>query len=261
MSSIPKAVIHINFLPGELLFDARPIWTALNLATGKRKVPTLSKKLAEDLGGTAIHLGTRDYMLRAAIRELSAASTAIWDFVPTAVEIDSIPNARVMRGRTVEEARDRVLLATDSVLYECRSFLELLARFTYEILVGIRKRPAAKQRLLTGHSVTLIDRGGRLRTHDFLLFLCDQLHIPADWFLFLARHRNFFTHRATPYCAVEENADTPTKYDLLIMRANILDFGAADPKDYFRISEFSGVSTGLHRLGAAAQKHLLGILQ
>jgi hypothetical protein len=38
MSSIPNVVIHINFLPGELLFDARPIWTALNLATGKRKV-------------------------------------------------------------------------------------------------------------------------------------------------------------------------------------------------------------------------------
>jgi hypothetical protein len=62
MSSIPKAVIHINFLPGELLFDARPIRTTLNLATGKRKVPTLSKKLADALGGTAIHLGTRDYM-------------------------------------------------------------------------------------------------------------------------------------------------------------------------------------------------------
>lgn len=31
MSSIPKAVIHINFLPGELLFDAQLIWIALNL--------------------------------------------------------------------------------------------------------------------------------------------------------------------------------------------------------------------------------------
>jgi hypothetical protein len=153
------------------------------------------------------------------------------------------------------------LLATDSFLYECRSFLELLARFTYEMLVGIRKKPAPKQRLSTGQTATLIDRGGKLRTHHFLLFLCDQLRIPADWFLFLATHRNFFTHQATPYCAVEEPGTASPKYDLLIMRTNILDFSTADPKDYFRISECSAVPAGLRRLGAALQKHLVSLLQ
>jgi hypothetical protein len=261
MSPIPKAVIHINFLPGQLLFDARPIWTALNLATSRGKVPTLSKKLGEYLGATAIHLGTRDYMLRAVIRELNASTKAIWEFIPTAVEVASIPNTRVMRGRAVEEARDRVLLATDSFLYECRSFLDLLARFTYEMLVGIRKKPAVKQQLSSGQTVTLIDRSAKLRTHDFLLFLCDQLQIPADWFLFLATHRNFFTHRATPYCGVEETGSASPKYDLLIMRTNILDFTPADPKDYFRISECSAVARGLNRLGATAQKHLMDVLQ
>jgi len=64
MSSIPKAVIHINFLPGELLFDARPIWTALNLATSKGQVPTLSKKLGEEPAAMAIHLGTRLHAAR-----------------------------------------------------------------------------------------------------------------------------------------------------------------------------------------------------
>jgi hypothetical protein len=208
----------------------------------------------------AIHLGTRDYMLRAAIRELNAATKAILDFVSTAVDVRSIPNTRVMRGRAVEEARDRVLLATDSFLYECRSFVKLLARFTYEMLVGIRKKPAPKQQLSTGQTVTLIDRGGKLRTHDFLLFLCDQLQVAADWFLFLSTHRNFFTHKATPYCAVEETRSSPAKYDLLIMRTNILDFSAADPKDYFRISEFSAVGTGLRRLGGAVQKRLVDLL-
>jgi hypothetical protein len=260
MSSIPKVVIHINFLPGELLFDARPIWTALNVATGRRKVPSLSKKLGEALGALAIHLGTRDYMLRATIRELNAATKAVWEFVPTAVDVDSIPNTRVMRGRAIEEARDRVLLATDSFLYECRSFLELLARFGHEMLVGIRKKPAPKQRLSTGQTVTLIGGAGKLRTHDFLLFLCDQLHVLADWFLFLSNHRNFFTHKATPYCAVEEPGPGPAKYDLLIMRTNILDFSTADPKDYFRISECSAVAAGMRRLGAALQKHLVGLL-
>jgi len=54
MNSIPKRVIHINFLPGALLLDARPIWTALNLATTSGKVPTLSKTLEQELGSIAL---------------------------------------------------------------------------------------------------------------------------------------------------------------------------------------------------------------
>jgi hypothetical protein len=261
MSLAPKAVIHINFIPGELLFDARPIWTALNSASSKGKVPTLPKELGEELGQTAIHLGTRDYMMRAALRELNASTKAIWEFVPSAIEVGSIPNTRVMRGRAVEDARDRVLLATDSVLYECRSFLDLVARFTYPMLAGIGKQPAAKQQLSTGQTVKLAEQRGRLRPHDFLLFLCDQLHVPNDWFLFLSSHRNFFTHEATPYCAVEEIVKVPTEYDLLIMRTNILDFSTADPKDYFRISECAAVATGLRRFGPVVQQHLVDLLQ
>ncbi len=261
MSPAPKAVIHINFLPGELLFDARPIWTALNSATSKAKVPTLPKELGNELGQTAIHLGTRDYMMRAALRELNASTKAIWDFIPSAIEVGSIPNTRVMRGRAVEDARDRVLLATDSFLYECRSFLDLVARFTYPMLTGIGKQPAAKQQLSTGQTVKLVEQGGRLRPHDFLLFLCDQLHVPTDWFLFLSSHRNVFTHEATPYCAVEEIAKVPTEYDLLIMRTNILDFSTADPKDYFRISECAAVATGLRCFGPVVQQHLVDLLQ
>jgi hypothetical protein len=261
MSPAPKEVIHINFLPGELLFDARPIWTALNCATSKGIVPTLPKELGEELGGTAIHLGTRDYMMRAALRELNASAKAIWDFVPSAVEVGSIPNTRVMRGRAVEDARDRVLLATDSVLYECRSFLDLVARFTYAMLTGIGKQPAPKQQLSTGQAVKLVEQRGSLRSHDFLLFLCDQLQVPTDWFLFLSSHRNFFTHQATPYCAVEEIAKVPTEFDLLIMRTNILDFSTADPKGYFRISECAAVATGMRRFGPVVQQHLVDLLQ
>lgn len=261
MSPAPKAVIHINFLPGGLLFDARPIWTALNSATSNGKVPTLRKELGNELGQTAIHLGTRDYMMRAALRELNASTKAIWDFIPSAIEVGSIPNTRVMRGRAVEDARDRVLLATDSFLYECRSFLDLVAKFTYAMLTSIGKQPAVKQQLSTGQTVRLVERGGRLRPHDFLLFLCHQLQVPTDWFLFLSSHRNVFTHEATPYCAVEETGSVPSAYDLLIMRTNILDFSTADPKDYFRISECAAVATGLRRFGAAVQKHLVDLLQ
>jgi hypothetical protein len=182
MSLAPKAVIHINFIPGELLFDARPIWTALNSATSEGKVPTLPKELGEELGQTAIHLGTRDYMMRAALRELNASTKAIWEFVPSAIEVGSIPNTRVMRGRAVEDARDRVLLATDSSLYECRSFLDLVARFTYAMLTGIGKQPAAKQQLSTGQSVKLVERGGGcVRTIFYCCYATNSMSRPIGF--------------------------------------------------------------------------------
>ena len=67
--------------------------------------------------------------------------------------------------------------------------------------------------------------------------------------------------KAAPYCAVEETGSASAKYDLLIMRTNILDFTTADPNDYFRISECSAVPVGLRRLGAAVRKHLVDLLR
>jgi hypothetical protein len=261
MSSAPKAVIHINFLPGALLFDARPIWSALNNAARTGKVPALlPQQLGNALGGTAIHLGTRDNIMRAAHRELKAATQAIINLVPYAIEIDRIPHTRVLSGSSAEDARDSLLLAVDSFLYEFRSFLDLMATFAYGILTGIGKQPTAKQQLSTGKTVKVADKKGKLRPHDFLLYLCDRLHVSTNWYIFLCAHRNFFTHDAAPYCAIEDSQTVPAEYDLLIMRTNILDFTTADPEDYFRVSECRAVITGVHQLGAALQQHLVDLL-
>lgn len=261
MSSAPKAVIHINFLPGELLFDPRPIWSALYSAALTGRLPTLlPQQLGEELGGTAIHLGTRAYIMRAALRELKAAILAIRNLATNATEVNSIPNTRVLSGSGAEGARDLALLAIDSFLYEFRSFLDLMAKFAYGILTGIGGQPTAEQQLSTGKTVKVADKKGRLRPHDFLLYLCDKLQVSTDWFIFLSAHRNFFTHDAAPYCAIEDRQTVPAEYDLLIMRTNILDFTAADPKDYFRVSECAAVVTGVRQLGSAVQKHLVDLL-
>lgn len=258
MSSAPKAVIHINFLPGALLFDPRPIWSSLNSAASSGKLPALlPQQLGQQLGVTAIHLGTRDYIMRAAARELKAAALAIYNLAPNAHQVSSI---RVLSGSDVEGARDRVLLAIDSFLYEFRAFLDLMANFAYGILRGIGKLPTARQQLSTGKTVRVADKNGRVRPHDFLLYLCDKLQVSSDWYVFLSSHRNFFTHDAAPYCAIEDRQIVPAEYDLLIMRTNILDFATADPDDYFRISECSAVITGVRQLGSAVQKHLVDLL-
>jgi hypothetical protein len=263
MNPTPKAVIHINFLPGELLFDARPIWSALNRAAELGNVPpSLPEKLGKRFGGTAIHLGTRDYIMRATIRELKAAILEMCNLVSNAVEVSSIPNTRVLTGTDAERVRDRVLLAIDSFLYEFRAFLELLAKFAYGFLTVISKQPSAKQQLSTGKAVTLATKkAGTLRSHDFLLYLCDKFQVPTNWYMFLSTHRNFFTHDAAPYCAIEDRLMVPAEYDLLIMCTNVLDFTAANPGDYFRVSECAAVVMGVRQLGSAVQKHLLDLLQ
>lgn len=262
MKSPPKAVIHINFLPEELAFDPRPIWSALNAAAQCGKIPaSLPEKLGTQFGGTAIHLGTRLYIMREAVRQLRTQIAELCSFVPSAAEVNSIPNSRVITDHEAEAVRDRMLLAIDSFLYEFRAFLELLAKFAYGILDGVGKRPKRIRTLSTGVAVTLTDKKGRLRPHDFLLYLCDQCKVPTDWYGFLSTHRNFFTHSAAPYCAIEDRLMFPAEYDLLVMRTNILDFATADPADYFRVSECSAVVDGVRQLGAAVQNYLLHLLQ
>jgi hypothetical protein len=262
MTSRPKAVIHINFLPGELLFDPRPIWSALNRAGEAGSIPaSLPLELGTKFGGTAIHIGTRDYIMRAAVRELKTALLAVYKLVGDAADIPDMANTRILRGSIVEGVRDRVLLATDSFLYEFRAFLDLTAKFAYGILAGIDKLPTTTQQLSSGITVNVADKKGRVRPHDFLLYLCDKVQVTNDWYMFLSAHRNFFTHDAAPYCAIEDRRMFPAEYDLLIMRTNILDFAVADPKDYFRVSECTGVMTGMRQFGSAVQSYLVGQLK
>jgi hypothetical protein len=94
-----------------------------------------------------------------------------------------------------------------------------------------------------------------------LLYLCDRLQLQADWYKFLSLHRNFFTHEAAPYCAVEALPVRPPEFDLIIMRTNIQDFRKADPADYFRVSEFQGIVKGTRLLSAAAQQYLIDVVR
>ncbi len=87
-----------------------------------------------------------------------------------------------------------------------------------------------------------------------------RLQASTDWYMFLIAHRNFFTHEAAPYCAIEDRLTFPAEYDLLSMRT-ILDFTVADPEDYFRVSDSAEVVSGVRRFGAAVQGHLLDLFQ
>jgi hypothetical protein len=257
----PKSVIHINFLAGSLLFDARPIWTALRNAEEKGKIPRgLSEQLFQELGQVAIHLGTRYYILKRALEELKGALREIYNQVPEPWDVKSAGGVRVISGEACERARDRVLLAIDAFLFEFRAFLDLLAQFVYGVLAALGMGPSRAERLSTGKTFEITSRNGKLKPHSFLLYLCDKLSVSTDWYEFLVRHRNFFTHEGAPYCAIEDLLVRPPELDLIIMKTNIHDFQNAYPSDYFRISECEAIVGGIARLSSAAQNYVIGIL-
>jgi len=261
MPGAPKAVIHINFLPTTILFDARPIWAAVIRAGHEGRLPAdAMQRISGPWGNTAIHIATRDAIMRRAVRELKEGMQSLCDLIPVTLSLDRLLDLPPLRGDAAEGARDRVLLAIDSFLYEFRAFLELLAKFCYGVLTEVGKQPSSPQQLSSGQRVTLRDKRGNLRPNDFLRYLCDDLQIPVLWYEFLSRHRNFFTHEAAPYCAVEHRLVFPAEYDLIIMRTNIIDFSKAAPEDYFRVSECSAVLDGVRGLAGTAQHHLIATI-
>jgi hypothetical protein len=261
MTGIPKAVVQINFLPITLVFDARPIWSGVMRASREKRLPAdAMERISGVWGQTALHLATRDGIMRVAVRELKTGMQTLCDLIPVTLSSDTIRQLPPLSGKDAEAARDLVLLAVDSFLYEFRAFLELLAMFCYGVLSDIGKQPSQKQLLASGREVTIKNGRGKIRPNEFLLYLCDQLNVPVYWYEFLATHRNFFTHEGAPYCAVEHLMELPPAYDLLIMKTNIIDFSTASSDDYFRVSECSRVLEGVYRLAGAAQQHLIAAI-
>jgi hypothetical protein len=258
LAGIPKAVVHVNFLPNVLIFDARPIWSAVKKASREKRLPEdAMERISGRWGNSAIHLATRDGIMRVAVRELKSGMKALCDLIPVTLSIDTLRQLPPLNGKDADNARDLVLFAVDGFLYEFRAFLELLAKFCYGVLSDIGKEPAPKQHLASGREVTIKTARGKIHPNDFLLYLCDQLGVPALWYEFLAKNRNFFTHEGTPYCAVEHLLQAPPAYDVLIMKTNIRDFSMASPDDYFRISDCAKILEGVHQLARAAQGYLI----
>jgi hypothetical protein len=183
MAGSPKAVVHVNFLPTILVFDARPVWAAVLRASREKRLPADAMEyISGTWGNTAIHLATRDGIMRVAVRELKAGMSALCDLVPTTLSIDTLRQLPPLKGKDAESARDLVLLAVDSFLYEFRAFLELLATFCYGVLSDIGKEPPQKHCLAMGREVTIRNGSGKMRPNAFLLHLCDQLNVPILWY-------------------------------------------------------------------------------
>jgi hypothetical protein len=263
MRQLPKSVIHVNFrVSSTLLFDTRPIWAALRQAEERGRVPaSLTQELSQRFGETAEHLAVRHYIMACAIEELKSALSEIYNQVRDPWSLPSVDGCRAVRGEACERARDRVLLAVDSFLFEFRAYLDLLARFVHGVLQALRVGPSPTAVLSSGRTVRIAAKSGKLNPHLFLLYLCDKLQMSTSWYDFLSTNRNFLTHEAAPYCEIEDRMVRPPEFDLIITKKNVSDLRQADPSDFFRVSECQAVVNGIRELSAAAQRYLVDILQ
>ncbi len=201
MSLAPKSVIHINFMPGSVFFDARPIWAALNNAVASGKLRSSDSLAIQDvLGYTAIHIATRFLVMRFAYSELQLASKTLYSLASKAHPVESIPNTFVLNDVAVETTRDHLLLAVDSFLFEFRAFLELMAKFTYRFLLGIGKKPINRVQLSTGDTVALVNRKGDVYTHNFLRYLCDALNVRRPALRFSAAREKCWVEHLSRWC-------------------------------------------------------------
>ncbi len=242
------------------MFEPRRIWTALRRAEERQFIRAGTRvKLELRLGNTAIYLATRDQILRAGISELRNSLANLAERAPDSWTAPN--NVRVIGENHLNGLRDRVLLLIDSFLFEFRAYLELLAKFTYPVSRAAGLGPPNSVQLTSGECLDIRDTNRKLITNNFLLYLCDQLGVSIDWYQFLRSHRNFFTHKGTPYLAIEDKLVRPPEYEFLVMRTNIHNFAAADPSDYFRLSECQGVVAGVKTFGQAVQAHLVRALE
>ena len=266
MQKPPKAVTHINFLPEVLLFDPRRVWTALMRAESKGTVKAGTRERIErELGQTAIWLAQRDCVLQTAVKVLKDSLSSLCDSLPEPLSIPGIGAGgipyKVVSGKDIFQDREKVLLAVDSLFFEFRAYLELLARFVFGVLKGKGHPLPVQKESASGQIHTILTKKGKLKPHNFLLYLCNRLSLNQAWYKFLVLHRNFFTHEGAPYLAIEDRMVRPPEFDFIIMRVNIHDFAKARPEDYFRLSEFTAVVCGVRSFAAKAQGHLVGLLE
>lgn len=232
------------------MFDPRSIWSALDQAIedGTLKAQKKSEMVSE-LSEFALSAVTRGQIIRAAIIELNASDVKLHTLVPAKVR------DQVIRDEEITKVCYKILLDFDSMLFETRAFLDLIAKFWFGILKGIGKEPKPTKCLSGGHQ-SFLDGRGKLRTYLILEYLQAKLKLDKKWYERLQKQRNHFTHAAAPYCAIEIKQEVPPKLDLAIMRKNIVDFEIEDAANYVRLSDLKTVVDGVEKFAKRLQKDL-----
>ena len=220
-----------------MLFDARPIFTALQVGKEVGRIHVTEPADAR-LSELALHLATRSQMLMRCLRYLDdALVTAIKSAIPVGED----------QGCSRLDDTDiySLLLFIDCFLFESYAYMEVLEKLVKCVLVealGVSRDNARRA------FAKIRDQSGRVGQ--------------KTWNGFLSDVRNHFSHAATPWIAIDRTRRAEGVYDVVVMRENIVDFAGADPRKYFfAVKDLNAAWEGLMNTAGNFQEYILDKLR
>ncbi|HUJ21277.1 MAG TPA: hypothetical protein VLX58_07135 [Bryobacteraceae bacterium] len=203
-----SGILHFNFGIAAVLFDARPVFTAIRVADEAGRIQ-VSDSLDRTLHELVLHLATRSQMLVRCLKHLDGAlEPAINSAVPVGTEqnFTELGDAEIYS----------LLLFIDCFLFESCAYMEVLKKFVGCVLtdvLGISRDNVRKK------FAQIKDRSGRVGG--------------KTWMAFLSNARNHFAHAGTPWIAIDRRRGPEGVRDVVVMRENIKNLADADPATYF----------------------------
>lgn len=230
----PKRVIHFDFQPIGMPFDARPVFAEMDKAK-RRRTLALGRRLRRQLGEISLHLATRAEILRLCVENLNRHMELAINGVRSAMA-DGPP----MKLKHMMEYS--ILLYVDSFLFECHAYEGLLHTFFVKTLHEVLGETPRKAR----------------GTYSNLAAQCGTVD-GESWKAFLYRTRRTFIHLATPWVSIDASRGDEGIYDFLIMSENIRDFSKVSSRKFFlAVKDLNLVWGGMQRMAEVAEQHLIG---
>jgi hypothetical protein len=215
---------------------ALPIHNAINEAAKSSAVSNAPKQLGE----LAIYISIRlNMLLRVVTRINSEARDILHAAKARGPEHEFTANGGLGCALKIDDdLKYDFLTEVETLLSQAQSSVGLLNNFLRVVYCHVGKLLSKREQgKLLLH--VLADRGQR-----------------TDWLEYLAKRRNFFTHRGAPYLAIDVSNEP---WDLIIMQENVDRFD--DPTKFFSIRDLTQIGLGFDRGKLAVQQHVIELYE
>jgi len=208
-----------------------PIWRAVNEAAAAGQVAPRPRALSE-LG---VHISTRLNFLPRIVQRISAETEALIRVAKERRQYHEFAPGNPGRALIVDnDLKYRLLVDVDALLFELNSLYELWMEWFRSL-----------------HRHALVPMPCRTANDSIRHILATEGH-STDWLDHLNDDRNYFTHRAAPYLAMDIST---ARYDVLFLKSNVIDLSTS--KSFVRLSEINGIVQGFHVAKGVIQSHLV----
>jgi len=227
--------LHVEYVKGDPWI--LPVWSALNDSAKSGLLPPLT----DELGQLGLHISTRLAMARVVVGRLESTCSELARLIGSREphhEFTAPRDGYVFR--LPADFSFGLLADIDALLFELNSCCELMGQLFEKLYAHAGQ---AIPRKPVGLSIRAILESAGQNT---------------AWFRQLDELRNFFTHHAAPYFAVDLSADDGQR-DLLVMKRNLESFD--DEMAFVRYSTLLEIFRRFWESKPIIQQHLVELVR